>query len=229
MHILLRGVVGSTAYGMARAGSDIDRLGVFAHDTALFFGLEPPSKSIMATQPDISYLEAGHVIQLLLRVNPTLTDLLWLEQYEAKTPLGDELIGLRSALLSATRVREAYVGYALQQCRKLLSRSDGTFNPDVRKRTAKHARHIKRLVDQGIELYATGHLTVRLADPQSYLDFGDQVAADPQAVVPFLAAAQARFDEARTVLPEAPAEGAAAAWLKRVRAEYYRAPRTTDA
>lgn len=229
MHVLLRGVVGSTAYGMSRPGSDIDRLGVFAHDAALFFGLDQPSKSIVTTRPDISYLEAGHVIRLLLRVNPTLTDLLWLEQYEVKTSLGDELIGLRTAVLSATRVREAYVGYALQQCRKLLSRGDGTFNPDVRKRTAKHARHIKRLVDQGLELYVTGRLTVRLADPQSYLDFGEQVAADPQAVVPFMNAAQQQFGEARTVLPDMPAEGAGAAWLKRVRAEFYSRPGAGDA
>lgn len=224
MHILLRGVVGSTAYGMDRPGSDIDRLGVFAHDTHLFFRLEPPSKSITVTKPDISYLEAAHVAQLLLGVNPTLTDLLWLESYEVKTALGDELLGLRSAFLSARRVREAYVGYALQQCRKLLSRGDGTFNADVRKRTAKHARHIKRLVEQGLELYTTGWLTVRLSDPQSFLDFGEQVAADPNTVTAFMAGAQARFEQAHTELPDEPSRGAVESWLRRVRAEYYRAP-----
>lgn len=228
MHILLRGVVGSTAYGMDRPGSDIDRLGVFAHDTHLFFRLDEPSKSVTKTKPDISYLEAAHVARLLLGVNPTLTDLLWLECYEVKTALGDELVGLRSAFLSAQRVREAYVGYALQQCRKLLSRGDGTFNADVRKRTAKHARHIKRLVEQGLELYTTGALTVRLTDPQAFLDFGDNVAADPNAVTAFMAEAQTRFEQARTSLPDEPSRGAVEAWLRRVRAEYYRVPAAAD-
>ena len=37
MHILLQGVVGSTAYGLSGPDSDVDRAGVFAHPTALLF------------------------------------------------------------------------------------------------------------------------------------------------------------------------------------------------
>ncbi|GAA1913626.1 hypothetical protein GCM10009753_52280 [Streptantibioticus ferralitis] len=36
MHVLLSGTVGSTAYGLAHKGSDIDRLGVFAAPTEAF-------------------------------------------------------------------------------------------------------------------------------------------------------------------------------------------------
>jgi hypothetical protein len=228
MHILLSGVVGSVAYGMAGPGSDVDRLGVFAHDTASMFGLDEPSRSIVTTAPDVTYHEAAHAARLLLQANPTLTDLLWLEAYEIRKPLGDELVGLRHAVLCARRVREAYLGYALDQTRKLLAR-DGTFNPDVRRRTAKHARHIHRLVDHGLELYTTGHLTIRLADPQRCIDFGDQVAADPQRVIPFMAEARHRYEDARTVLPDRPSRGVVEGWLKRVRAEHYRAPLPADA
>lgn len=52
-------------------------------------------------------------------------ELVWLpdELYEVRTPLGDELIGIRGSFLSAQRVRDAYLGYATQQFRKLESRA----------------------------------------------------------------------------------------------------------
>jgi uncharacterized protein len=225
VHILLAGVVGSTAYGMAGPDSDVDRLGVFTRNTTEFFGLNQPRESIVHTKPDVTYHEAAKACRLLLSCNPTITELLWLEQYETKAhQLGDELIALRSAVLSAPRVRDAYLGYAGQQFRKLLARGDGSFSADTRKRTAKHARHMLRLVDQGHELYATGRLTIRLADPQRYLDFGEAVAADPEYARPFMQVAEERFDQARPVLPDEPSKGAVASWLRSVRAAHYIAP-----
>lgn len=74
-----------------------------------------------------------------------------------------------------------------------------------------------RLVDQGLELYASGTLTIRLDNSQKYFDFGERVMADPQAAAPFMARAQERFDQARTVLPSEPDSAAVEAWLLRVR------------
>lgn len=103
---------------------------------------------------------------------------------------------------------------------------DGSFDSDIPARRApKHARHLMRLVDQGYELYTTGHLRIRLEDPQKYLDFGERVAADPQTAVPFMVRAEARFDAARTVLSDEPRVGVVQGWLNRVRAEYYIAPK----
>lgn len=42
--VLLSGVVGSTAYGLAGPHSDVDRLGVFAVATAALHGLHPPAE-----------------------------------------------------------------------------------------------------------------------------------------------------------------------------------------
>ena len=42
MHVLLSGVVGSTACGLAGPDSDVDRLGVYAAPTIEFHGLYPP-------------------------------------------------------------------------------------------------------------------------------------------------------------------------------------------
>jgi hypothetical protein len=230
MRILLAGVVGSVAYGLNGPDSDVDRLGVFTWPTTRFHGLTPPTDSIVTTKPDVTYHEAAKAARLMLSCNPTVTELLWLESYEVKAhQLGDELIALRPAFLSAKRVRDAYLGYATQQFRKLLSRGDGSFNSDIpARRASKHARHLKRLVDQGFELYTTGRLTIRLLDPQTYHDFGERVAKDPQAAVPFMATAEEAFNRATSPLADEPQRGAVESWLRHVRAEHY-TPQARDA
>ncbi|KQX78468.1 MULTISPECIES: DNA polymerase beta superfamily protein [unclassified Streptomyces] len=226
-NLLLSGIVGSTAYGLAREGSDIDRLGMFAAPTEELHGLHQPKESHVSTAPDRTLHEAAKWCRLALGGNPTVMELVWLpdELYEVRTPIGDELIDLRVTLLGARRVRDAYLGYAAQQFRRLRNRSEGTLTAETRKRTAKHARHLKRLCTQGYELYATGRLTVRVDDPESYHAFGEQVAADPEAALPLLRDYEEAFDETRSVLPEQPDETAADAWLRRVRRQYYTATR----
>ncbi|GGW26324.1 nucleotidyltransferase [Streptomyces galilaeus] len=222
-NILLSGVVGSTAYGLAHAGSDVDRLGLFAPPTEELHGLHPPQESHVSTAPDRTLHEAAKWCRLALGGNPTVTELVWLpdELYEVRTPLGDELIDIRTTFLSARRVRDAYLGYATQQFRRLLGRGDGSFSADTRKRTAKHARHLKRLCGQGYELYTTGKLTIRVDDPESFHRFGEQVADDPETALPLLRRYETAFEEARSVLPEQPDERAADAWLRNVRRNFY--------
>jgi uncharacterized protein len=222
-NVLLSGIVGSTAYGLAHAGSDVDRLGIFAAPTEELHGLHPPKESHVTTGPDRALHEVAKWCRLALSGNPTVMELAWLpdELYEVRTPLGDELIGIRSSLLSAGRVRAAYLGYATQQFKRLSGRGDGSFSADTRKRTAKHARHLKRLCHQGYELYATGRLTVRVADPDEYHQFGERVAGDPSAALPLLRRYEEAFDGTRSVLPQEADEAPAEAWLRRVRAHFY--------
>ncbi|MGX1545048.1 nucleotidyltransferase domain-containing protein [Streptomyces adustus] len=222
-NILLSGVVGSTAYGLARPGSDVDRLGLFAAPTEDLHGLHGPKESHVSTAPDRTLHEAAKWCRLALGGNPTVMELVWLpdELYEVRTPLGDELIGIRLSFLSAPRIRAAYLGYATQQFRKLQNRSAGPLSDEVRKRTAKHARHLKRLCTQGYELYATGRLTIGVDDPEGYHRFGEQVAADPETALPLLRRFEEAFEETRSVLPERPDETAADAWLRRVRAQFW--------
>lgn len=224
MHVLLSGIVGSTAHGLAGPDSDVDRLGVFTYNTEDFFRLSDPAESHVSTKPDVTLHEARKAVLLMLRCNPSVSEVLWLPDglYETRTPLGDELIGLRASFLSAGRVRAAYLGYAEQQFTKLKNRGDGSFSADTRRRTAKHARNLARLCDQGYQLYATGKLRVRLDNPWFYQQFGEQVASgDLDTAEALLAAAEANFDETRPALPEKPDERAVEDWLLRVRREYY--------
>jgi len=216
MNILLKGIVGSTAYGMATEESDIDMIGVFAHPTMEMFRLSTPQKSIVTTKPDMTLHEVQKFCELALKCNPTVTEVLWLEDYEEQSSWGRRLIHLRDAFLSAPAVRNSYIGYAMQQWEKLLRRAqegkDG-FGDVASKRTEKHARHIKRLGDQGRQLYTTGQLTVRLADPQSYLDFGQRVAQDPQEAHEYLAVLREDFDTLESVLPSRPDRAGVEEWL----------------
>jgi hypothetical protein len=223
VNILLSGIVGSTAYGLAREGSDVDRLGLFAAPTEQLHGLHQPKDSHVTTHPDRTLHEAAKWCRLALGGNPTVMELVWLpgDLYEVRTLLGDELIGIRSSLLSAKRVRAAYLGYATQQFKRLYDRGDGSFSADTRKRTAKHARHLMRLCRQGYELYATGRLQIRVEDPQAYFDFGERVAGDAMAALPLLKEHEALFDAARSPLPDQPDEAPVEAWLRRVRRRFY--------
>ncbi|WP_441250932.1 nucleotidyltransferase domain-containing protein [Kitasatospora sp. McL0602] len=219
MHVLLSGIVGSTAYGLAHAGSDLDRLGVFAAPTEHFHGLHRPAESQVSTAPDHTLHEAAKWCRLALSCNPTAAELVWLpaDLYETRTELGDELIGIRRSFLSARATRNSYLGYATQQFRKLAARD--TSEEQTRARAAKHARHLIRLVLQGVTLHETGSLEIRLADPDRVRELGERYADRPELARSLLADAEYRFSRPG-VLPATPDEAPAEAWLQRVRAAH---------
>lgn len=222
-NVLLSGVVGSTAYGLATEDSDVDRLGMFAAPTEKLLGLHQVQQSIVSTKPDATFHEAGKYAALALKANPTITELMWLpdDLYEVREPLGDDLRKMRHLFPSALAVQNAYLGYATQQFRKLENRGDGSFSADTRKRTAKHARHLLRLLTQGTALYVSGELVVRLDDPDRYRDFGERVAAgDLYLARAALGRAEIQFD-VPSALPEKPDEAAVEAWLQDVRRAHY--------
>jgi len=221
--VLLSGIVGSTAYGLDHEGSDVDRIGVFARPTIELLGLAQPTESYVYKDPsDITWHEARKYLSLTIRANPTITELLWLPEYDTTTDLGTQLIALRRSLLSARTVRNAYPGYATAQLRKLKDRGDGSFSADTRKRTQKHGRHLHRLCQQGAALHATGELTIRLDSRQAQAcrEFGERVAEDTAIGDEMIATAERIFD-GPGVLPDEPDFAAAEAWLLRVRRKFY--------
>lgn len=229
-NVLLAGINGSTAYGLATEDSDVDRIGVFAAPTSAFHGLHLPvgkGATWVSTKPDATYHEAGKLAALLLRCNPTITELLYLEDYETVTPEGRALIEIRRSFLSATATRNAYLGYATQQMHRLETRGDGSFSADTRKRAAKHARHLWRLTHQCAQLWAHGVLTVRLDDEAATVcrGFGEKVAAgDINAMRRALNSTEHLLDATPSALPGRPDESAAEAWLQDVRRAYWDRP-----
>ncbi len=221
-NVLLSGIVGSTAYGLAREGSDVDRLGIFAAPTVEVAGLDwhHDRETHVTTKPDSTMHEVGKWVRLALKGNPTITELTWLppDLLDHVDPVfGARLIGMRTAFLSDRGVRSAYGGYARQQAHRLQGRGDGSFSSDTRKRTTKHARHLLRLLRQGRELLTTGQLTVRVEDPADYFAFDDMT---PEQMIAVYEREDALFGEARSVLPDEPDRDAAREFLNDVRRHF---------
>jgi hypothetical protein len=180
---LLEGVVGSGSM-----------LGIYAEPAISFHGLYPPKHS---TNPDVTMQEALKFCRLALDMNPTVYELLWLEGYMVKTSLGEELIRIRKSFQSRTAVRNAYLGYATQQFKRLQRTGDLP-------RGEKNARHLLRLLIQGADLYSTGELTVRLSDPEYVRRFGKEAIADPDVAVRMIRNAELMFNASDSPLPESP-------------------------
>lgn len=223
MNVLLKGVVGSTAYGLNHEGSDVDYMGVFAAPNVELFGLDKVEPSKVTKDPDTTMHEAKKFVTLCLNGNPSVSELLWLDTYTAMSDAGMELVNIRHSFLSAKRVRDSYLGYAASQFGRLKSRGDGSFSADTRKRTEKHARHLIRLVEQGYHLYRSGELVVNLRssaseiDPEWVFSMGRKIASNPLWAEEYMRQAEARFDSAKAAVPEHPDRDAVEKWLIRVR------------
>jgi len=205
MTVILQGIVGSTAYGLAREGSDVDRLGVFVAPTLDVAGLDwHDSKATRVTsKPDSTVHEVGKFLRLALACNPTILEVLWLPDrlYECWDADGDALGDLREAFFWEKGIRNAYGGYARQQATKLAARGDGTFSSDTRNRSVKHARHLLRLLRQGRGILETGSLTVEVENPEDYWAFD---AMTPEQMIAVYAREDDLFHGARSVLPSEP-------------------------
>lgn len=188
--MILAGIVGSHAYGLNHAESDIDMLGVFQRPTTVVLGLNPGKDSIGGHDPDWQAHELAKFMGLAMKGNPTVTEMLWLpdEMYALRTPTGDRLIENRELFLSKN-IFYAFGGYAKEQFRRL--KATGHFDPDKNgdKKTEKHARHLARLIIQGTGVLTTGQLTVRLTPDQ--VAYARQVGID---------AAKENFDEIDALL-----------------------------
>lgn len=220
--IIVSGIVGSTAYGLARAGSDVDRMGVFVAPTVDVAGLDWHSdfESKVACKPDTTLHEVGKYLRLALKCNPSIMELMWLppELLEVVEPVfGTQLIELRGSFLHTAGVKGAYGGYARAQASRLAERGDGSFSADTRKRTAKHARHLLRLLRQGRQLLATGRLVVRVPDPDDYFAI-DQM--NTEQMLDLYEREDRLFADTRSVLPDEPNRKRVGAFLDMVRAGF---------
>lgn len=160
---ILQGIVGSHAYGLAHADSDIDRLAVGVLPKERFLGLFPPVESDKTYHhvgdEDITVHELAKFVGLCLKANPMATELLWLDGWDVLTDFGIELVQNRERLLSQRHVQGAYSGYLTSQLRK------ASIENSLAQRE-KFGRHAWRLAHQGASLWRTGVLEVRLTSEQ---------------------------------------------------------------
>lgn len=231
--VLIQGIVGSTAYGLNHADSDIDQLGVYVAPMNVVLGLkatqaledpegpQPVDDTLVQHEPDLTLHEVGKYVSLALSANPTILELLWLPSYPVLHPLGLWLVHNRQIFLSERTVKGRYGGYAKQQAERLLRRhEDGKdgFSSDVKQRTAKHGRHCMRLLLQGAQLLRTGTMTVNVSEHRDDLfAAGVRAAENPQAFHEEAMDRIYEFDQIESVLPAQPDRDRADVLLQEIR------------
>ncbi|SMD22343.1 nucleotidyltransferase domain-containing protein [Lentzea albidocapillata] len=200
--MILEAVIGSHAYGLASAESDVDRRGVFVAPTEAFWRLEKPPTSVEGPDPEQLSWEVEHFCRLGLKSNPTVLETLVSPLVEISTPLGEELRDLLPAFLSRYAVRAFTRATEMQ-----LSRAGRNLKP-------KQLMHVVRLRLVGLNLLRTGRYDIT-AD-RSLLKIRDGSMAWDDAV----AWAHRLGDEithAEGPLPEDPDRARVEDWLVSVR------------
>lgn len=201
--LILHGVVGSTAYNLAREGSDVDTLGIMMAPTEDFFRFRNITETVVRKDPhpDCTIHELSKFVSLIVKGNPTVIEALFMVNYHNIDEEGWALVANRSAFLSHRAVKGSYLGYVDGQVKRLLKRGD--FDPDMKKRREKHARHCYRLLVQAEQLITKGYMTLWLTDAQRATAFAVGEMSDTM-FASYIEDAIAKIKKLDSVLPEEP-------------------------
>ena len=115
--IMLLGLGGSYAYGTNNESSDIDLRGVTLMLPSDLLGMTD-FEQIDDDNTDTVIYGFNKMVKLLLQCNPNTCELLGLDDYLIKSPLGQELLDNTDMFLSKRAIR-SFAGYADQQLRRL--------------------------------------------------------------------------------------------------------------
>lgn len=211
--VIFRCVVGSRAFGLETAASDVDRRGIYLPPADLQWALHGVPDQLENDATQEVYWELAKFLRLALKANPGILECLYSPIVEHATGLAQELLAMREAFLSQL-VYQTYNGYVLSQFKKL--------EQDLRTRGAikwKHAVHLVRLLVSGITILREGRVPVRVDEHR------DRLLAIRNGEVPWeeidawRLALHREFDDAFacTTLPERPDFERANAFLVRAR------------
>jgi len=116
--VVLEAVVGSHAWGLSDASSDVDRRGVFALPFPWTQGLVAAPEDLVSADGSATYWAAGKAIRQALRADPNTLEMLFLPSAKATDPIGEWLLAERDAFVSV-EIYGTFGRYALGQLRRL--------------------------------------------------------------------------------------------------------------
>lgn len=131
--VVIRARVGSHAWGLAEAHSDLDERGVFVLPFAWTTGLVDSPLDLVSDDGSSTYWEVGKTIRQALRADPNTLEALFVPGAEALDEVGDWLLGAREAFVSS-EIHASFGRYALSQLRRL-------------EQTARLAEHRHRVLE----------------------------------------------------------------------------------
>lgn len=155
---ILKVLVGSQAHGLAGPTSDFDYRGVFVVPTTEILGINTgkiKNTSWIEGKDDDTSWELGHFLLMATKCNPTILET-FLAPVIEETEDGVLIRGLFPHIWNATAVRDAFIGYGLNQRKKFLDDKD--------QRRDKYAVAYIRSLYNALELLTTGTFTVRVGD-----------------------------------------------------------------
>jgi uncharacterized protein len=163
--VIYRCQVGSAAFGLASADSDVDLRGVYLPPARLHWSLRrlPEQLEFQEAGQDEVYWEIEKFVRLALKANPNVLETLWTPQVLQADQTAQELRRMRQAFLSK-HVYKTYSGYVLSQFRRMANAyaKRGAYK-------AKHAMHLIRLLHSGIAVLKTGEIRVDVGEHRDEL------------------------------------------------------------
>ena len=212
-YIIYRCIVGSRAYGLDRAASDVDRRGMYLPPADLVWSLAGVPEQLQDAESDQCYWEAEKFLALALKANPNILECLYTPLVESASPLAQELREMRGVFLSKL-IYQSYGGYVFSQFKKLEQdlRAHGTIR-------WKHAMHLIRLLLSGITALREGYVPVAVGERRAELLAIRDAAMPWEEVNAWRLDLHRQFDTAyqATKLPDRPDYAQANAFLLRAR------------
>ncbi len=161
--VIYRCVVGSRAYGLEGDESDTDYRGIYLPPAELHWSLYGVPDQIDREETQEQYWELQRFLVLALKANPNVLECLYTPLVETITPLGRELLEMRSSFLSRL-VFQTYNGYVASQFKKMQA--------DIRNQGEvkwKHVMHLIRLLIAGVSVLRDGFVPVRMDEHREQL------------------------------------------------------------
>ncbi len=116
--MVLEAVVGSRAWGLADAQSDLDMRGGFALPILWTAGLVSPPVDLVSSDGSETFWEVRKLVEQALRADPNTLELLFVPTARPLDPIGEWLLAARDAFVSKL-IFGSFGRYALSQLDKL--------------------------------------------------------------------------------------------------------------
>lgn len=234
---ILRTLVGSSVHGVAVEGTDDrDELGVYVEPPDAVLGARPmDQRAVWRTQPegvrsgpgdiDLVMYSLRHYMDLAMKGNPTVLTPLFAPTADVLEvdELGERLRALRWKFLTLSAVRR-FVGYLDSQHERMMGggkRNRVPNRPELIKKygwDVKYGSHALRLSIQGLEVVATGRLTLPMPPTERDIVLGVKRGEYDREMVSWWITRQRRAIVARmetnpAALPEYPDRDAMSAFM----------------
>jgi uncharacterized protein len=198
--VIFRCVIGSRAYGLETSDSDTDRRGVYLPPADRQWSLYGVPEQLEKDETQEVYWELKKFLKLALKANPNVLECLYTPLVETTTPLGEELLGMRSIFLSKL-VYQTYNGYAMSQFKRMQAhiRNHGEVK-------WKHVMHMIRLLLSGTQVLREGFVPIRVEEYRERLIAIKQGETPWEEVDRWRESLHTDFERAfeETTLPERP-------------------------